>query len=191
MSLPLETNQNKYQKTSKPTSTLELDPSEIFIVWSFRRWATGLRQNNGVHWKLIWNEFSRQFGTRNSSKALTEFVTIMRMIQAHARRPMRHHQPCCPCLAADEVMLICLIAACQTPQGHMARRLASWMVKPDGIDSLLKAGGNLSTQMAEHAMILPVRTQAIDAADAADAAEAADAADKDASPLHQIAATVH
>jgi hypothetical protein len=147
---------------SKPTSTLDLNPTEILIVWSFRRWASGLRQNDGAHWKLIWAEFGRLFGPRDLNKALTEFITIMRMIQAHARRPMRHHQPCCPCLAPDEVMLLCLVGACQSGQTYLAQRLANWMVKPEGVTKLVQAGENLSDHMTEHALRLPVRTKPID-----------------------------
>ena len=48
-----------------PTSMSELDPSERLIVWAFRRWVLGLRQNNGEHWAFVWNEFARQFGANS------------------------------------------------------------------------------------------------------------------------------
>ncbi len=99
----------------------------------------GLRQNNGDHWSFVWNEFTRQFGAKDSKRALSGFATWIKGLQGHARRPLQHHQPGCPCLCADEVSLICLVAACQHHQPRRARNLAEWMVEPGGAGELLEA----------------------------------------------------
>ena len=45
-----------------PASMQELDPAEHLAVWAFRRWASGLSENSGRHWSLVWNEFRRRLG---------------------------------------------------------------------------------------------------------------------------------
>jgi len=135
----------------------ELDPSERLIVWSFRRWVLGLRENRGEHWSFVWNEFARQFGAPAGKEALSGFAALIKGLQCHARRMVHHHQPCCPCLGADEASVMCLVAACQSRQLARARALAEWLVEPDGVGELLQAGTRLAHIMRQHALIFPER----------------------------------
>ncbi len=144
--------------TPWPTSTAELDPSERLIVWTFRRWVTGLRRNDGSHWSLVWSEFAHRFGAIDGKEALAHFAGLVMGLQSYARRTIHHHQPCCPCLGADEVSLICLIAACQNRQPSLARGLAEWMVQPDGIGELLQSSVRLAQIMGQHGLTFPERT---------------------------------
>ncbi len=140
-----------------PTSMAELAPAERFIVWCFRRWVLGLRENNGGHWSLVWNEFARQLGAHDGKTALSDFANLIRGLQCHARRTIRHHEPCCPCLGADEAWVIRLVAACQHRQSHLARALVEWMVEPDGAGGLFEAAIRLAQAMQRHALNLPER----------------------------------
>jgi hypothetical protein len=135
----------------------ELDSSERLIVWSFRRWVLGLRENRGEHWSLVWNEFTRLFGAREGKEALSGFAALLKGVQCHARRTIHHHQPCCPCLGDDEAAVMRLVAACQSHQLLRARSIAEWLVEPDGVGEILQAGTRLAHIMRQHALILPDR----------------------------------
>ncbi len=136
----------------------ELDPSERMIVRAFRRWVLGLQQNDGGHWTLVWNDFARQFGASDGKQALSAFASLVKGLQCYARRAIRHHRPCCACLGADEVSLLCLVAACQHGRPGLARGLAEWLVRPEGAGELLQAGTRLAQVMRRHALNLPRRT---------------------------------
>lgn len=138
-----------------PTSTRELTVGEHLLVWSFRRWVLGLRANDGGHWSLVWNEFARQFGPRDGRAALSAFARLIHTLLCRARRTLRHHQPCCPCLGADEVRIVALVAACQN--GGPARALAEELAAPSATGDLLDAGGRLARIMARRNLALPAR----------------------------------
>ena len=140
-----------------PSSTAELAPSEQFVVWSFRRWVLGLKQNTGDHWNFVWNEFARQLGSQDGRDALSGFAGLIKTIQCHARRRICYHQPCCGSLGADEVSLVCFVAACQSGQRRLARSLAEWLVTGEGIGDMLEAGFRLAEGMRRHGLILPER----------------------------------
>lgn len=140
-----------------PTALSELAPAEHLVVWAFRRGALAIRDNTSHHMCLVWNEFARQFGTGDGKAALSSFMSIVGGLQENARRNIHHHQPCCPCLGADEVWLVCLVGSCQRGEPRQARFLAEQMVRPDGVGSLLEAAGRLGHAMREHALLLPYR----------------------------------
>lgn len=135
----------------------ELNSSEQFVVWSFRRWVLGLKQNTGDHWNFVWNEFSRQLGNQDGRDALSGFAGLIKTIQCNARRRVCYHQPCCACLGADEVSLVCFVAACQHGQRRLARSLAEWLVTGEGIGDMLEAGCRLAEGMRRHGLVLPER----------------------------------
>ncbi|MDA0664260.1 MAG: hypothetical protein O3B08_15670 [Proteobacteria bacterium] len=141
-----------------PTETRELDTAEQFIVRSFRRWITGLRQNDGGHWSLVWNEFSRYFGEADGKAALSGFARLVRGLQSHARRNIAYHLPCCPCLCADEIRIVNMIAACQRRRLSHAHALAEWMVCADGIGDLIDAASQVAHFMQNHGFAFPDRS---------------------------------
>jgi hypothetical protein len=142
-----------------PTAMAELEPAERLVVWSFRRWVTGLHLNDASHWSLVWKEFVRQFGADPGQRALGAFASLVRAIQSHARRRITYHQPCCPCLGPDEALLVSFVFACQHKQWALARSAAEWMVREDGIGDLLGAGGRLGALMRERALVIPDRRE--------------------------------
>ena len=143
-----------------PTSTGELDPPERLIVWALRRWVRGLRANDGAQWVLVWKEFGRQFNGADGTLALAGFARLMDGLQRRARRVMRLHQACCPCLSADEIALVGFVASCQGQMGSAAKARAEWLVRGDGVGDLLEAGAQLADVMDRHGMTLPQRIEA-------------------------------
>lgn len=140
-----------------PTAFAELDPAERFIVWSFRRWVLGWSQGNADHWSLVWAEFNRQFGDQEGKTATAAFAGLIDVLRWRARRPIHHHQPCCPCLAADEICILVLVAAAQHGQRDLARAVAGWLVTPEAVGALADAGANLAHCMSQHGLALPER----------------------------------
>lgn len=153
--------QNEIAETAThpcPTTTKELEVAERLIVRSFRRWVVGLRHNDGKHWSQVWTDFAGRFGDADGKAALSGFARLIRSLQSHARRSITYHQPCCPCLSADEIRITNLIAACQERRLSHAHALAEWMVRPDGIGDLLDAASQLAHFMQCHGLLFPVRT---------------------------------
>lgn len=142
-----------------PTETRELDAAERFIVRSFRRWILGLRQNDGGHWSLVWNEFSRHFGEADGKAALSGFARLVRGLQCHARRNIAYHQPCCRCLCADEICIVNMIAACQRRRLSHAHALAEWMVCSDGIGDLIDSASQVAYFMENHGLAFSDRSR--------------------------------
>ena len=160
--------QELHRSPQQPDSAYDLAPAERFIVWSFRRWVLGLNENNGGHWSMVWNEFAKEMGARDGKAALSDFASLIRCLQLYARRKVYHHQPCCPCLGADEIWMFCLVSACQNQRPQLARSLAEWMVEPDGAAEIIKAATGVAQMMGRHALNLPVRTGAMPAGTDAD-----------------------
>lgn len=152
-----------------PTSVLELEPAEALIVWALRQWALGIRQNCGCHVAMIFAEFARQLDSPEAEQAAGSFAALIRGLQEHARRRIRHHRPRCPCLGVDEAWLVCLIGACQRGELRQARALAEWMVHADGIGDLLAAATRLGRAMGRHDLVIPCRDQDNGPPDAASA----------------------
>ena len=94
-----------------------------------------VQHNDGGYWSQVWNEFARQFGAKDGKEALSGFAGMVKGLQCHARRAVRHHRPCCPCLA-------------------------EWLVQPEGAGELLQSGSRLAQVMRRHALHLPERAAA-------------------------------
>ena len=137
---------------------MELEASERLIVWAVRRWVAGLRCNDGAQWQLVGREFRRQFNGQDGIRALAGFARLIDGLQHGARRPVRLHRACYPFLSADEVHLVCFVAACQAPVSAVARVRAEWLVRLEGVGDLLQAGTQLGNLMHRHGLTLPQRT---------------------------------
>lgn len=144
-------------RTTRPTSTAELEPAERLIVWAFRRWVFGLRRNTGEHLPLVWREFETRFGPCDSQEALSGFVGLINGLQCFARRKFCHHQPCCPCLGADEVRIVDFVAACQHRHMQLTRTMAEWMVESDAVGELIDNGRRVAQVLRRHGLLLPMR----------------------------------
>ncbi len=140
-----------------PTTLSELEPAERFVVWSFRRWVLGWSHSDAHHWSLVWAEFTRQFGAAAGRDATAAFAGVIDVLRWRARRAIHHHQPCCPCLAADEVCILVLVAAAQHGHAALAHAVSRWLVTPEAVDALADAGFRLADCMGQHGFTLPDR----------------------------------
>jgi hypothetical protein len=133
----------------------ELTEAERFVVNGFRRWVTGLCENDGRHWNLVQHEYARRLGPPDDAAALAGLAGLVRGLLLHARRPVQYHRPCCPYVASDEIRLTGLIAACQTGSLDVGEGLAAWLVTAHGIAPMLEAGQALGGIMGHHGLTLP------------------------------------
>ena len=143
-----------------PTLTAELHPGENLLVWSYRSWATAVRPGGEQRWRLLHYEYRRQFGASDSETALDRFTVLMRQLGGHARAPLQYHVPCCPCLGAQEVSVMSLVAACQARQWSLARRIACCLVVADGIGASVAAASAVADLMRRYLPALPLRLSA-------------------------------
>jgi hypothetical protein len=130
-------------------TTTDLADGERFLVGSLRRWALGLTDNNGEHWRFVWHDFQNRMGARDGKSALASFAGMVAALQVHARRPLRHHHPCCPCVGADELRIVVLVAACQRRDMELAERLAAWMIEAHGTCRVLRGGWRLPPALVD------------------------------------------
>jgi hypothetical protein len=141
-----------------------LAPAERLLVWGFRRWAAGFAHDCCRQWGLVWREFRRELGADDGKRALVAFAALFKQLMLHGRRTIHYHQPCCPCLGADEAWLVALVAACQHGRSARARDLAEAMVAAEGAGDLLEAGSALAARLSARSLFLPYREGVPDAA---------------------------
>lgn len=137
-----------------------LTAAEELLVWSFRRWAIGFRDNSVNQWALVWREFRGAFGAEAAEPALAAFAALFKQLMIHGRRAIHHHQPCCPCLGGDEAWLLDFVAACQQGRGLRAQELAEAIIEADDTGDLLQAGSALAAHL--HGRSLTIRHQPAD-----------------------------
>lgn len=150
-----------------PTGTDALDEGEWLIAWMFRHWVIG--HGDDRHWSMVWRDLAERYDTETASEAVTALATMVRVICENARRGFVYHQPCCPCLAADEYRLISFLGACRSGEARRAAGLAEWMVRVDGVGDLIEAGTRLVRIMGSAAT--PPTSERDDAPDGFDSAE--------------------
>jgi hypothetical protein len=137
-----------------PTSVQELSEGERLVVWAFRRWIVGRDQL-----PMLAREFDRQFRQADARHALIALDAAMTALTRHARRTITHHQACCPCLAADEVCVISIVAALQNDAIEAARAMAQWLVRAAGIDCFVAPLAELADCLGSSGLDLPYRAK--------------------------------
>jgi hypothetical protein len=128
-----------------PAETEALDQTDRLVAWMFRHWVIG--HSDDRHWSLVWREIADSYGRECASEAVTALASLVRVICENARRGFVYHQPCCPCLAADEYRLIAFLGACRAGEARRAAGLAEWIVRAEGIADLIEAGSRLVRTM--------------------------------------------
>jgi len=146
-----------------PTSVQELTEGERLVIWAFRRWIAGPE-----HLPMLAREFDRQFRRSESRQALLALDLAMSVLTRHARRTIMHHQACCPCLAADEVCVISIVAALQNGADAAARAMAPWLLRGEGVPAFLAALDDLADCLSGSGHDLPYRTRPRHAASRSD-----------------------
>jgi hypothetical protein len=145
------------EKVRQPRMFNRLTGPEQLIVWSFRRWLTGWARQDANEWSLVQNVFSREFGVADGKAALAQLARLVNTLYLNACRTLQYHQPCCPCLGADEAILLEVVAACQHCDGRAAYAAAASLVGEAGCGDLMDSATALAQSMRTHGMSLPRR----------------------------------
>ncbi len=143
-----------------PAMLDELLPPEQLIVRSFRRWLAGWARQEPREWSLVWNEFSREFGAKDGRAALSSLVRVINGLHLNACRTLEYHQPCCPCVGADEACLVKIVAACQHEDWRLAYAAGASLVGTTASPELVACATSLAQSMRRHGMTLPRRSPA-------------------------------
>jgi hypothetical protein len=128
-----------------PAQTEALDETDRLIAWMFRHWVIG--HGDDRHWSVVWRDLAERYDGTTASEAVTALAAVVRVICENARRGFVYHQPCCPCLAADEYRLIAFFGACRNGEARRAAGLAEWIVRADGVGEMIEAGTRLVRTM--------------------------------------------
>lgn len=115
------------------TSVRELGEGERLVLWAFRRWVSGPE-----HLPMLAREFDRQFRRSDARPALVALDAALSVLCRQARRTIVYHQPCCPCLGADETCFLAVVAALQAGAAAEARARAPWLVRGEGVEAFLR-----------------------------------------------------
>jgi hypothetical protein len=83
-----------------------LADGERIVIRAFRQWVSGRDQAEAA-----WNEIAGAYGGRSGRAVMAALILLVERLRDSARRRIRHHSRCCPCLAADEIRLLDLIGA--------------------------------------------------------------------------------
>ena len=145
-------------KASQIKSVENMTAAEIFLLRSFRYWVSGLKNNAPHHWSLVWNDFAKRFGETDAKLALCGFFGVMKALQIHARRKIRHYPVCCSHITGDEEAIVAIFSACQRGDWSLARRRSEWLVHEDGIGDCLNSAGEMTKRMTSHNLKLPEHT---------------------------------
>ncbi|MDJ0937507.1 MAG: hypothetical protein QNJ06_00785 [Kiloniellales bacterium] len=141
-----------------PHELAELAEAEAVVLRALRRWIVGSSSKDPRLWSLAWNDLAVAFGTEPGREVLTALIGMVREICGYARRPIEYHQPCCPCVCADEVCILALVGACQRQEMLAARGLAEWLVLREGAPGLLEAARDVASVLAAQGCQLPDRS---------------------------------
>lgn len=137
-----------------PTSVQELAEAERLVLWSFRRWVSGPEQL-----PMLAREFDRQFRRSEAQPALLALDAALTGLSRHARRTIVYHQPCCPCLGADEVCFVSIVAALQGGAPQAARAMAQWLVRAPGLEAFVTPLDDFAACLTGSGLDLPYRTR--------------------------------
>lgn len=132
-----------------------LAEGEQVVIRAFRRWVAGGEGGNDA-----WNHIAARFGGRPGRPIMAALILLVERLRESARRPIRHHAACCPCLSADEVRLLSLIAIAGIGRIDRARSLAADLIgldlgvagaahQPESLD-LAEAAHRLATALSRH-----------------------------------------
>ena len=136
----------------------ELAEAEAVLLRALRRWIVGSSSKDHRLCSLAWSDLAVAFGTEPGRDMLTAMIGMLREICGYARRPLEYHQPCCPCVCADEICILALVGACQREEMQTARRLAEWLVLREGAPGLLEAAKGLGAVLEAQGCHLPKRS---------------------------------
>ena len=143
--------------TPPPMETKHLNPAEWLVLYTFRRWLSGLLTGDPRQWELAWRELSNAMGQKAARQSLGALEGLLRILMGFAARRIRHHQACCGVVAPDESLLLRLVASAQHENLAEAETLAAMLVSQFGVAEAVAAAKALATALRSGGVGLPLR----------------------------------
>ena len=131
-------------KRRPPRWTGELDPADHVLLTAYRRWIAGWARSDPGLWERAWNDFARHLGPERGRAAVSTLAAFVNVLRRDARRPIRYHQPCCPCVGEDETCVLRLVAAARDGHWLAAREACRSMVSDESIGELMAGAAELA-----------------------------------------------
>jgi hypothetical protein len=125
---------------------------EQLLVWGLRQWMAG-REN----WPSVEREFRRACPGAAGIIAATALADTIGLLAASARRPVTCFPLCARAIAADEEVLIALIAAAQVHDRRHAEARAHDLMPACMVPVLLESANVLGAALAAADRRLPPR----------------------------------
>ncbi|MFO1209098.1 MAG: hypothetical protein U1E40_07720 [Amaricoccus sp.] len=104
----------------------ELPPLERQVIRCMRLWCTAPQAPDRLR-----RELAARRGSAAAEGIAADFGDLMLAVARHARRPMLHHDPDCPCAGADECVFARFVALAAEGAREDAVLMAALMVRAD------------------------------------------------------------
>ena len=104
----------------------ELPPLERQVIRCMRLWCAAPQAPDRLR-----RELAAQRGAAAAEGIAADFGDLMLAVARHARRPMLHHDPDCPCAGADECVFARFVALAAEGAREDAVLMAALMVRAD------------------------------------------------------------
>lgn len=114
-----------------------LDSSERRLLGAFRSAAFALQDSDGAFGAALQADLEAALGTAWWRAIAPSFRALMLTLGQHARRDIRFHVPACPCIGADEALLMRLHAKFASGPTDEAHALAHCLVEDAAVPALL------------------------------------------------------
>ncbi len=140
-----------------PAHLFELTPAEQLLLNGMRRWIAGWVCMSTEPWEHAWADFARHLGTREGRAAVAALAALVDTLRRHVRRSFHYHQPCCPCIGADEIRLVLLTGAAQRGERLRVEAMARWLVHEGAVGEILRHAAAIGAALARGGLVLPER----------------------------------
>jgi hypothetical protein len=140
-----------------PSHLFELDAAEQLLLNGIRHWIAGWVHMSPEPWEQAWAAFSRQLGRHRSREAVAALAGLVDTLRGNVRRSFHYHQPCCPCIGADEICLVLMAGAAQRGEHTRVEAMARWLVHERAVDEIGRHAKAIGEILARGGLALPHR----------------------------------
>ena len=116
----------------------DLSPSEHLALSSFRYCLVAMQRRSPETFDWLLASLRQSIGDENAAAAAVAMSKLVATLAAAARRNISYHQPCCPCLSADEGHLLTMVEAARQGEIAQVADMAGDLVYERGIGDLVE-----------------------------------------------------
>lgn len=140
--------------TPQSLSADELSYVERLLLHALRQWVSDKER-----WPEVVLEFNRTCGPRAATRMCESLEAAFRTLGLHARRHVRLHPLLCCSVSQDELCILNVIAAHQSPSALHAKALINWLVSPQAAPALEAEIDIVARSLCDAGYTLDIRQQ--------------------------------